>query len=149
MTQTTGGLSMRNCKIEMSINGSVWTDISGFSNVINWDSGDRDTDSVPTFDGDTKIVTAGKRNPINVTAKIVYTEGVSDAFEVARAAYEAATAFYLRWSPKGGTTGNFNYTTDSGIVKNPILPQGDSGSAAAVLVDIVMITPKVTKATAA
>jgi hypothetical protein len=140
---------MKNCKVEISTNGSTWTDVGGFSNTIEVDGGDRETEGTSTFDGDTKIVTAGKRNPLTVKLKVVYTEGVSDPVEVARAAYENATPLYIRWSPKGGTTGNFQYYTDAGFVKNPVLPAGDSSSAEAVLVEINLETPKYTKILAA
>ncbi len=145
MAQTTGGISMRSNKIEASVNGSSWTDISGFSNKVEWDGGERATGTAETFDGDTQIITAGKRGSVKVKASIVYTEGASDPVEVARAAYEAGTPYYLRWSPKGGGSTTFQYTTPAGFIKKPVLPGGDANSADPVMVEIELEVAYVTK----
>lgn len=149
MAQTTGAISFKANKVEISTNGTVWTDISGFANAVSVDGGERATEENPTFDGDTPILTAGKRGMLEVKVKIVYTEGVSDPQEVVRAAYEAASALYVRWSPKGGASGNFMYTSDSGIVTSHPYPGGEAGDAAAVATEFTLATPKVTKSAVA
>ena len=149
MAQTTNQVTMVNCKIEGSTDGAVWTDISGFGNSVTFDGGERATEETDTFSGDTPIITAGKRGGLTVTARVVYTEGVSDPVEVVRAAYENLTPYYLRWSPKGGTTGQFQYTTTVGIVKNPVYPAGEANSAAPIMAEIVLAVAKITKAVAA
>lgn len=149
MAQTTNAISFRAGRVEISINGTVWTDISGFSASITVDGGERETEDTQTFDGDTPILTAGKRGSLEVKVKIVYTEGVSDPQEVVRTAYEAASALYVRWYPKGSTSGNFLYTTDPGIVKNHPYPGGEAESAAAVATGFTLATAKVTKSVAA
>ena len=145
MTQTTGAISMRNNKIEASTNGSSWTDISGTANSIVAGGGEREIEQTPTFDGDTMIVTAGKRGAIELKVRILYTEGASDAAEVARAAYEAGTAYYLRWSPKGGTSTQFMYTSAAGYIKENTYPGGDAKSAEAIALEYTVVTPSITK----
>ena len=48
---------------------------------------------------------------MEIEISYVYTEGGSDPFEVLRPIYEAATAYYFRWTVKAATTGNFRFTT--------------------------------------
>ncbi len=144
MPQTTDGFSMKNAKIEFSTDGLAWTDGSGHSNGIAWDGGERDTEGTTTFLGDKRILTQGKKGIATVTAKVVCTEGAADIAIAAQAAYDNGTPFYLRWSPRGGASGQKMYTTDAGIVKKPVIPQGESGSAAACLADIVLETPGIT-----
>jgi len=145
MAQTTGGISFKDCKVETSPDNSVWTDISGFASAVTVAGGERATGVKYTFDGDTAILRSAKRGPLTVTVNIAYTEGGSDPVEVIRAIYEAGSDFYVRWSPKGGDSTEFLYTSDAGIVKQPLYPSGEGESGVAVMVDFVLETPKVTK----
>lgn len=145
MAQTTGGTSLRNLKVEYSLNGSSWTDMSGFSNEIDPGEGERKTDEETTFDGDVPIVTAGKRAAVQVKCNFIYTEGGSDVAEVVRAAFEAASPFYLRYSPKGQSTGTFLWTTTAGIVKNFKYPGGSSNDAKPVLLGFTLHAPSIVK----
>lgn len=149
MAQTTDAVSFRNCKIEMSTNGSTWTNISGFANSISVEGGERNIGEFFTFDGDTPILTAGKRGAFDLTAKVVYTEGASDPYEVFRAAYEAATDFYLRWSPKGGTSGQFMFTTGKGIITTPAYPGGEASSPDAIAFEFKIKVLTITKSVVA
>ena len=146
MAQTTGATSSRAAVVEFGTNGSSWTDGSGFANKVEIDGGERQTGTAPTFDGDTMILTAGKRETLTVKVSIVYTEGGSELFEAARTAWQAGTAFYFRWTVKAATTGNFRYTTSSGFIKNAILPSVDTTSGDPVAIEIELETPEVTKA---
>ena len=149
MAQTTGAIGFGDCKIETSPNDSDWTDVSGFSSTVALDGGERATGMKFTFDGDTAILRRGKRNPLTVTVNLAYTEGGSDPVEVIRAIYEAGSDFYVRWSPKGGDSTEFLYTTGVGTVKQPVYPFGDAESPDPVMVDLVLETPVVTKSAVA
>ena len=149
MAQTTGAISFRNVKVEISTNGTTWTDISGFANELSLGGGDRQLAETFTADGDTPILTAGKRGALDVGVKALYTEGTSDPFEVVRAAYENGTSLYVRWSPKGGASGNFQYVTDAGYVSGAPYPVGNAGSADAVPLAFTVKVPKVTKSVVA
>jgi hypothetical protein len=149
MAQMTGAISARAQKVEISTNGTVWTDISGFANSVEPDGGERALEEAFTFDGDTPILTTGKRAGLKIKTRIIYSEGVSDGQEVVRAAYEAASALYLRWSPKGGTTGQFQYTTSQGVVTSQVYPKGDASSAEAIATEFELVVASVTKAVAA
>lgn len=149
MAQTTSALSAKSAKVEISTNGSSWTDISGVASAVEPGTATRQSGEAYTFDGDTAIITGGKREPVELEVKIVYTEGASDGFEVVRAAFEAGTALYVRYSPKGGTTGNFMFTSDSGLVVDFNYPTIDAEEAAPILTDFTVKTAKVTKSVVA
>ena len=62
MATTTGAVVARNLKLELSANGTTWTDISGHSNKIELSGGERDTGSMPVFGNNSPIVTSGDKN---------------------------------------------------------------------------------------
>lgn len=148
MSQTTGQISFKDCKVETSLNGSSWTDISGFAASVMVDGGERMIGKEFTFDGDTPLMTGGKRDLLEVTVKSVYTEGASDPIEVFRAAYEACSAMYLRWSPKNGQAGEFQYTTGAGIVKTSTYPSGEAESPDPVTLEVTVAVPSIAKSVA-
>lgn len=146
MAQTTGATSARNAVTEFSTDGTNWTNCSGFSNKVEWDGGTRQTGSAPTFDGDTMVQTAGKRELITVKFTALYTEGASDIATAARTAWRNGTAFYLRWTVKAATTGNTRYTTSAGYVRAPVLPAPDTTNGDPVPLVVELETPDVTDA---
>jgi hypothetical protein len=125
MAQTTGGITFRGCKIEISTNGTNWTDISGWFNKIEVGGGERNIGEFFTADGDTPILGAGKRAALELTVAVVYTEGGGDPFSVLLTAFESAGPLYVRWSPKGGAAGQNMYTTSAGYVTTPVYPGGE------------------------
>ncbi len=145
MAQTEDGMSFADCKVETSTDGSDWTDISGFAASVAVSGGDRQSGETYTFDGDTPIIGGGKREPLEVTVRVVYTEGASDPFEIVRPVYEAKSDFYVRWSPKGGASSEFMFTSDAGIITNAPYPGGESGSGNLVMFEFTLKTPKVAK----
>jgi len=124
--------------IEVSEDGTTWTDISGYANSVKPDGGERDTGALYTFDGDTAVVTAGKRKPQTIEMDIVYTEGANDITAMLQGWYENKTLVYLRYAPKGMTTGNWQFQ-GQGYVVSPIQPEGDATSSDAVLVTVKFV----------
>lgn len=149
MAQATGAVSFRNCKIEMSPDNAVWTNVSGFANSVSIEGGERMVGEFFTFEGDTPILTPGKRGSFDLTTKVVYTEGVSDPYEVFRAAYEAGTDLYIRWSPKGGAVGQFMFTTDKCIIITPAYPSGAADSPDAIAFEFKLKCLAITKSVVA
>jgi hypothetical protein len=82
----------------------------------------------------------------SVTIRAMYNEAADSAWDVANEAFEGRTPIYVRWSPRGGATGQLQFTTDPGYVKNPIWPGGEA-NASPIMPEIVVETPWVTKAT--
>jgi hypothetical protein len=149
MAQITGAVSSNSFKVEISTNGSSWTDISGAANTLEYEGGGKTTGETYTFDGDNPIVTVGKSEPAEVTVAAVYTEGASDTFETIRPLYEAGSDLYLRWSPKGGQTGEFVFTTGAGKVTELVYPAGDASSGDPIMTGFTWRGPKPTKSVAA
>lgn len=149
MAQTTASLSWANCKIELSSDsGSTWKDISGFTNSISVDGGERATSEYFTATGDIPIVTAGKRGLLEITTKCVYTEDAADApFIMVHTANEAQTPLQIRWSPKGGSIGNFRFTSSAGQCTKPVYPQGAADSSDAIPVEFTIKCSSIAKST--
>lgn len=147
MAQTTNALSWANATISLSANGTNWTDISGFANSVSVDGGERATSEFFTVDGDTPIVTSGKRGFLEITIKAVYTEAGSDAYAMGMTAYENNTPLYAKWVPKGSGTGAFVFTTSIGRVTKPIYPQGAADSADAIQFELGISCGSITKST--
>lgn len=149
MAQTANAIGFRNAKIEISNNGSTWTDIGGWANSIKVGAGEREIGEFFTLDGDTPILTPGKRGAIEITTAIAYTEGAGDPYEVVRAAYEGATYVYIRWSPRGGSSGQFQFTTGPGLIGSPIYPGGEAGPGDTVAVEFTIKCQSITKSVVA
>lgn len=149
MPQITGAVSSSSYKVEISTNGSTWTDISGAANTVSTSGWEKMTGETYTFDGDNAIVTVGKSQPGEIAVALVYTEGASDAFEVVRAVFEAGSSLYVRYAPKGGQTGEFVFTTGAGVVSSFTYPAGDAASGDPIMTGFTWRGPRPTKSVAA
>jgi len=142
MPQTSNAISFANCTIFLSTNGTSWTDVSGYANSVTVDGGERAVSEFFTVDGDTPIITKGKRSLLEVTVKAVYTEAGSDPFAMALTAYEAGSPLYVKWIPKG--TG-YTYITSAGVVTAPVYPQGAADSSDAITTEVKIKCATITK----
>lgn len=144
MAQTTGGTSAANAVIEYSQNGSAWTAISSHSNKVTTSGGARKTGEIETFDGDVPILTGGKRGTVDVKVACVYTETAGEIQQVARAAQQAGTPFYVRWTVKAATNPNLRYTTAAGILTEAVYPDVDASDAKPMMTNFTLKTPEIT-----
>ena len=149
MAQITGAISSKDYVVEYSTNGSSWTDASGAVTTISPTGGGKITGETYTFSGDDPLVTVGKNQPFEIAITAVYTEGVSDLFEIARVPFENGTAFYLRWSPKGGQTGEFMFTTGEGRLTALTYPGGDAANGGPIMTGATWRGKKPTKSVVA
>lgn len=119
MAQTTNSIWGGAAKVEISTDGTAWTDISGHAFRVTPSASSRNQGQAYTFDGENPIVKVGKKQPQTVRVDIIYTEQTADAYEVARAAYESAGGgtLYVRWSPAGGGSGDKQLSSGSGFVQ--------------------------------
>ncbi len=117
MAQTTLATSSRNAVVEISTDGSVWTDISGYAQSVSPGDGSRLTGTAFTFDGAGPIITAGKLDAQESTVNILYTEDTNGAYDRCRTAFDSANSvLYLRVAPNGTTSGNYRHTTGKGVI---------------------------------
>lgn len=141
-------ITMKNCKVEMSAGGTSWTDVSDDANMVTVDGFELETDNQPVFGESKRIQTAGGFAIGTVKVRALYAESTSGAWGLANTAFEGRTPLYIRWSPQGGSTGNYQYTTDAGYVKSPVWPGGEA-DAKMLMPEITLETPWVTKAAVA
>jgi hypothetical protein len=97
--QTIHAMSGVNCVVEVSADGAVWHNISGSSNQVSAVEQARMSGQAYTFEGDVAIVTAAKREPIELSIRVLYTEIATEAWERIRVFFEAAggTRIWVRW----------------------------------------------------
>lgn len=141
--------TMKNNKVEISTNGTTWTNVTTSANSISVDGGERMTEDLFVFGADVAEIMSGPREPLEVTLRVVYSEGANEAWETIRAQYESGGLLYVRWSPRGGTTGQFQFTTDAGAITSFGYPVGEAEGAEPVLCEVVVRTPKITKSVVA
>jgi hypothetical protein len=146
MAQTENAISFVDADVDISEDGAVWVPISGFTNSVAVEGGDRATSEFFTLDGDTPIVTKGKRGLINVTISALYTEVADEPYDVVSGVVEANGNLYVRWAPKGNTNGNNRFTTSKGIIVSPVFPTGAADSADAVPLEFTVRVGAITKA---
>lgn len=146
MAQTTGSMSMRNCKVEYSTNSSDWTDISGVANQVNPSGYDRESGEAYTGASDDPVVTLGKNKPFEPEIMVVYSESSAEGFQLLRTLKEAGTPLRLRWQPAGAGTGNYRWTTGTGYLTQAPPPGGDMGDGKPILAAIKGKFPSVTGA---
>ena len=158
MAQVTGAMSFRQASVDIGANSGSVTELDSMACAVRVTGGSRETGEAHTFDGDFPVVGAGKSAGLDVEVRYVYTEGGSDAFETARARYEAAgAACYLQFSPKGdGTGANFRYSTaspagvkGSGIMTELLYPSGEAEGGAIVIGAFTVHCPRLLKGTCA
>ena len=149
MSQTTDAISSANFKVEVSDDGSTWTDISGANATVSIDGGDIGVGSQHTAAGAEAIVVSNKkRDPLTISVKAIYTETADEPWKLVRDIYESdSPSLYLRFSPAGGATGDLRYTTAVGgtaaavPIKSCGYPQLDAGSEDLAMFEFAVMTP--------
>lgn len=135
MAQTTGQVPQACGKVEISTNCSDYTDVSGQFQSVADTTQNRKSGEAYTFDGDTAIIAAGKREPMELTFVIVYTETDAEAYEVIREQFETACGgdLCVRYSPRGGDAGEEQLTTATGILTSFTYPPMDASAGGPIM----------------
>ncbi len=157
MAQTTAAISQAGFKVEVSTNGSSWTDISGQACTVTEDGGDVKVGNQHTaYGSEAVVVSTNKTEPRTLTVKSLYTEEATEAWKVVRAQYVATTkTIYMRYSPKGGNPGDLQYTCAVGGVAAavPIVsfvaPELDASAEDPAMFEFSVMTPGLLEATVA
>lgn len=151
MAQTTAADTRAAFKIEVSINATDFTDISGQANSVNVDGGDQMVGEQHTADGAAPVVTgSNKTEAKTVTVSCLYTETAGQAWRIVKDRYDGATkTIAVRYSPRGGaqTERRFVTANDAGtVVLVPIIncqvPEGDASTGDPLLFEFSVRTPK-------
>ena len=114
MPQTTTAINTVDSVVEISINGTTWTNVSGTTNKVEVSPQTADSGMAASLEGQYKIVRAGKYNPVDITVTILFTETAAEAYEILHGQKNVAgRPLYLRYAP-GGYDGAYRwYTGDS------------------------------------
>ena len=112
MAQTTAAIPQSGFKLEVSLDNTTWTDITGSAATVEVGGGEAQIGEQMTADGEYAIVTAGQKiTPYDITCRCVYTETSLQPWKLVSVQfYSAAKTIYLRWSPAGGAIGTQRFT---------------------------------------
>lgn len=151
MAQSTTAIPQGQALVEVSTDGSSWTDISGSSAQVTPSGGDQLVGSQNTAGGSAPVVTgSGKTDPAEAEVKILYNETSGEAFRIVKVRFDSATkTIYFRYTPKGSGTGNKRYlaASDAGVAfAAPIVscmpPDLDFGSGDPAMASFHIMFPK-------
>ncbi len=153
MAQTTVAMSSKNGKVEYSLDATTFVDISGTANSVTPSGGDRKSGEAYTADGDTALLVTGKREPIEVVVKVLYTEatGTPNAFEPLATVYASGAGACIRWSPTAYTASASNRYTTAGTAGTAMVcpitkwsfPALDFASGDPVMVEFTVRCPAI------
>lgn len=138
--------TFKNAKVELSTDGTTWVDVSVDANMVTVDGFDLETEGTPVFGQGKRLQTVGNFELGTVTVRALYAESTNSAWGMANTAFEGRSGLYVRFSPKGGTTGQYRFTSDLGYVKSPVWPSGES-NASPIMPEISIETPWLTQST--
>jgi len=126
-----------------------FVDISGYTNKVEPGPMTRAAGEVYTYLGDTAIVLSGKRQPLDLKFSFVYAEEATGPFKVIYDRAVAGSGLYIRWAPKGGATGNYQYTSDLGVITSFEFPKGDPDKGEPIMAGFTLKTPQATQSAVA
>lgn len=120
MPQSDGITNVVEAVVEVSTDGTNFTNISGSTNKVEVSPQTADSGSAASLEGQFKIVTAGKYNPVDITVTIFYTETSGEAYAILHGQkLVARRPLYLRYTPVGYNGEWRFYTADANGSKAP------------------------------
>ena len=124
MAQTTAAIPQSGFKLEVSLDNSTWTDISGSAATVEVGGGEAQIGEQMSADGEYPIVTAGQKiAPYDITCRCVYTETSLQPWKLVSANFYSGTeTIYLRWSPAGGAIGTQRFTASKDGASAALVP---------------------------
>lgn len=137
MAATTDAFAQGNFAVAVSDDGTTWTDICGEATNVNPGDPEHNVGEQHVACAEFPILTpSNKVAAREIQVDVVYTETGTEAFEIVYAMWLATDKqIYLRWSPKGGSTGDNQFTTSAdgstagpGILTSCTLPEQDASS---------------------
>ena len=130
-----------------STDGASYTDVSGSAMSISDTAQTRITGEAYTLTGDKAIVKGGKREPMEPTITIIYSETDAEAYEQMRLVHETdacGTDVYIQWSPRGNSADDELVTSDAGVISEWVYPPLDASGGGPIVVSFKVKTPGVT-----
>lgn len=135
MAQTTHQVARSCAAIWISDDCATWYNAGG--EVISLQDPQQSVMSGETYTltGDTALISGGKREPIEITVNIVYTETDQETYERVRNIFETAGCgkrLCVKYSPRGGNAGDELLVLD-GILTEFGYPPVDAESAGPIM----------------
>ena len=133
--------------------GTTWVDNSDTLSVVTPGAQTRASSDTYVFGEDIALLTWGKKGPMEITLRGVYTEGTgtTDTWNTMYTAHDVACGddFDVRWAPLGCATTSQVFSTTPGASKIISLtpPMGDAASSDALVFEAVVKTSDMTWAT--
>jgi len=156
MAQTTAANARSNFQVEVSTDGTAWTDISGAAASVTPSGGEQHIGEQNTADGEAPVVT-GSNKVASRTLEVncLYTETSGEAWKTVVARYNgSAKTIYMRYSPEGGASGDqlFTCADDAGSafaapIVNCLPPEGDASTGDPLMFTFSVQTPKLAEST--
>jgi hypothetical protein len=135
------------CKLEISPDNSTWYDISGYATSVDPGEMVRNDGEVFVFGSDKGKVTTGKLAVREINIEVLYNESGTVPYGTIRSAIDSNSTYYIRWSPTGGGSGSYQYTSDAGKWVSVNDPGAEADSADPIVLTATFKTPYVTKGT--
>lgn len=115
MALPTGILSSCTMCVELSTDGTTWTDFSDYLTVLEPTPVTRDSGQTAVFGEEDMAMGVGRKNPIEVTIRGVYVDATAttNPFRYVWAQWTTVCggALAVRWAPAGCTTTNQVFST--------------------------------------
>ena len=110
MPKTSNATAQACAKVEVQpgCTGS-WTDIGGEATIATLPKEVVQTGVAYVFNSDTGVITSGKKTPVTVTIGTLFTNGVTEAFNLVRAVWQTEgcdKVLCVRITPEGGSIGD-------------------------------------------
>ncbi len=143
-------INFNDCEVEVDLTPSS----SSFANIDSWaasievDPKTVQTTESYTFTHTGPIVFTGNPDPRNVTVTCVYTEGATDPFKNIND-HTIGADFDVRFAPKGGATGDYQFTTSGGKLISVGSPQGAADGSTATTFTFVVRCSSISQGTIA
>lgn len=152
MAQTTTQVTQSCGKVEINVNAACpgtgsWVNISGQTTSVSGTEQSRMAGDAYTLDGDYALTGAGKREPLDLTFVIVYTETDAEAYERVRTVFETTgcgALLCVRWSPRGGDAGEEMITSARGVLTSFTYPALDASAGGVIPGGFTLHTPYLT-----
>lgn len=131
MAQTTGAMSLTDGDVEVAAASSgTWVNISGSANSVDAPEQTRMVADDYTLDGDTAVITSGKREPMDIVFNFLYTEASGEAWETMRPWFQTGQRIDVRWSPQGVGAATRNVFTALNVPVSKLVYPGLNASEA-------------------
>lgn len=156
MALPAGTLSSCSECVELTTDGTTWTDFSDYLTVLTPDEWVRDSGNMPVFGEDVRVRTSGKLQVFQVRIRGVYVDSTATtnpfAYVWGQHTITCGGPLGVRWAYAGCTTTSqvFSTATATGHSSDVVavqLPDGDAGSGDPLVWEAVVETAEITRAT--